>query len=67
MATTLSKNVVIDNKYPDEYLLSYYAPKFLWVLRDFVSEIQDFKGKIINPNQYLESSLTNTVNFIIII
>lgn len=41
-----------------EYELSQYAPKFLWVLRDFVLEIRDVKGRRVKPKEYLESALT---------
>jgi hypothetical protein len=30
----------------------------LWILRDFVLEIRDIKGKSVSPKEYLESALT---------
>jgi len=39
--------------------LSYYTPKFLWLLRDFTLELLDAKGKPITPQQYLENALTD--------
>jgi len=34
-------------------------PKFTWVLRDFVLEMKDAKGKELSENEYLESRLSN--------
>lgn len=50
--------VLNDNYNRSEYQLSQYAPKFLWLLRDFVLEIRDVKGRKVSPKEYLESALT---------
>jgi hypothetical protein len=39
------------------YDLSYFAPKFLWILRDFILEVRDVRGNPVTPAQYLESAL----------
>ena len=61
LTTTLSNNIAIaSNKSAgknEEYGLSYFTPKFIWLLRDFTLEIQDQQGKNINSNQYLENAL----------
>eukprot|EP01016_Furgasonia_blochmanni_P011120 TRINITY_DN14920_c0_g1_i1.p1 TRINITY_DN14920_c0_g1~~TRINITY_DN14920_c0_g1_i1.p1 ORF type:complete len:287 (-),score=54.74 TRINITY_DN14920_c0_g1_i1:58-861(-) len=49
LVTQISRNIQISVDGPsDEYSLSYYAPKFLWLLRDFTLEMQDSKGRPIN-------------------
>lgn len=57
MASNFSTKFNFNNK-RSEYELSQYAPKFLWVLRDFVLEIRDVKGRKVQPKEYLESALT---------
>eukprot|EP01017_Pseudomicrothorax_dubius_P020968 TRINITY_DN2272_c0_g1_i3.p1 TRINITY_DN2272_c0_g1~~TRINITY_DN2272_c0_g1_i3.p1 ORF type:complete len:666 (+),score=194.62 TRINITY_DN2272_c0_g1_i3:115-2112(+) len=60
MVAEISRHIAIKAGVPsDEYSLSAYAPKFLWVLRDFVLEIQDTAGRRISAPQYLEMSLTD--------
>lgn len=39
------------------YDLAYFAPKFLWILRDFVLEVRDVRGNKVTPAQYLDSAL----------
>ena len=39
------------------YDLSYFAPKFLWILRDFILEVRDLRFNLVSPAQYLESAL----------
>jgi hypothetical protein len=63
LITHIVKNIVIDADHPNnEYSLSYYSPKFLLILRDFMLETRDVKGRLVNPPQYLESSLTEIMN-----
>jgi len=38
-------------------MIGYYTPKFIWLLRDFVLEIQDRSGRKISPKEYLENAL----------
>ena len=42
-----------------EYELSQYAPKFLWVIRDFVLLIRDLKNRKVTSKMYLESNLSD--------
>jgi len=37
--------------------LSSFFPPFLWLLRDFVVELQDSDGKPLDPNAYMERAL----------
>lgn len=41
-----------------EASLSYFTPKFIWLLRDFTLEIQNNKGQSISASEYLENSLS---------
>lgn len=61
LITNLVKTVCVDNgqSVDTPYQLSQYAPKFLWILRDFVLDIKDLKGNSVSPNVYLESVLTD--------
>lgn len=61
LITQLIKTVTINEKelVESSYQLSQYAPKFLWVLRDFVLEIKDLQGRVVTPKLYLESILTD--------
>jgi len=40
----------------------HFAPKFLWVLRDFTLEMKDNLGNSITPSQYLDNALFENVN-----
>jgi hypothetical protein len=40
--------------------LASLAPKFIWVLRDFVLSLEDKNGRAISPNEYLEKVLTES-------
>lgn len=63
LTTTISKNIAINNHVQaDEQVLSYYAPKFIWLLRDFVLEMRDPRGKQLTSNQYLEMALQDEVS-----
>lgn len=42
--------------------LSYFTPKFIWLLRDFTLEIQNSKGQPITSKEYLENALTEDKN-----
>ena len=57
----LIKTISIDEnqKIVNEYQLSQYAPHLLWILRDFVLEIRDTRGRPVSSSQYLESALTD--------
>lgn len=46
----------------DEFMLSHYTPKFIWLLRDFTLELTDSKGRKISANQYLENALLDDVS-----
>ena len=53
-----------DNEAEHIYILSYYMPKFLWILRDAGVEIKDNTGKIITPTVYMDNYLYDYVDFI---
>ena len=59
LITYLIKTVALEEgkKVVSEYQLSQFAPKLLWILRDFVLEIKDNQGRTVSAPQYLESSL----------
>ena len=59
--THLVKNIALssDGNQTSMYELSYFAPKFLWILRDFILEVRDVRGNSVSPAQYLESALTD--------
>lgn len=61
LITYLIKTVSLEEgkKLVSEYQLSQFAPKLLWILRDFILEIKDPQGRPISANQYLESSLVD--------
>lgn len=61
LITNLIRTVTIDDetRVENTYQLSQYAPKFLWILRDFVLEIKDIRGQNVSPQVYLESVLTD--------
>ena len=61
LITHLIKTITVeeDKRLVSEYQLSQYAPKLLWILRDFVLEIRDTRGKQVGPAQYLESALSD--------
>ena len=62
LITKLAQNIAVaTNSDPDQYVLSFYAPKFLWCLRDFTLEIRDKSGKAISSSQYLENALRTHV------
>jgi hypothetical protein len=56
LVTRLSKSIAIGQG-TSEDALHHYMPKFMWLLRDFVLEINDDKGRKLSPNEYLESCL----------
>lgn len=59
LITYLIKTVALEENKAlvSEYQLSQFAPKLLWILRDFILEIRDPQGRPITAPQYLESSL----------
>ena len=53
-------NTVATNVIEDELMINKLAPKFIWVLRDFVlDKIDPETGKEITSNEYLELCLRN--------
>ena len=54
MVTALSKQIQTGDEGVE---LSYHMPKFMWLLRDFMLEPQDHRGRPISPSQYLENCL----------
>ena len=67
LTTQLSKNIAVSTDENSELAISYYTPKFLWILRDFTLELLDSKGKPITSGQYLENALTDQVDISICI
>jgi hypothetical protein len=61
----LAKNIQVQDSYSsnettglgNEALIGYYTPKFLWVLRDFVLEVEDKNRRKVTPREYLENAL----------
>ena len=59
----LCNNIAVNaNEQANDYELSYFSPKFLWVLRDFMLDIQDVRGNPVSSHQYLESALTDVAH-----
>ena len=59
----LCNNIAVNSdEETNEYELSYYSPKFLWIIRDFMLDIQDVRGNSVSSKQYLESSLTDVAH-----
>ena len=52
LITSLSKNIAVGQG-TSEDALHHYMPKFMWLLRDFVLEIKDERGRRLTPNEYL--------------
>ena len=60
LAAHLSNTVVTNIKEDKEKIINELAPKFIWVLRDFVlDKIDPESGKEISSNEYLELCLRN--------
>jgi hypothetical protein len=58
LVSKLAANIQINpNNQDNQYSLSYYIPKFLWVLRDFTLELKDTQGHAISASEYLEQAL----------
>lgn len=59
MVTALSKKIRsgddLDSNDPTQ--IARFMPKFLWLLRDFMLQIEDKYNKRISPNTYLENCL----------
>ena len=66
LTTQLSKNIAVSTDENSDLALSYYTPKFMWLLRDFTLELLDSKGKQITAGQYLENALTDQVDHLLI-
>ena len=54
LVAKLAQNLEVGDGDADDYTISYYTPKFLWILRDFFLEIEDENGKRITEAEYLE-------------
>lgn len=63
LITHLIKTVALEEnkKLVSEYQISQFAPKLLWILRDFILEIKDTQGRIVTAPQYLESALMDVI------
>lgn len=60
LVTTLAQRIQsLENEEDVVHLINHF-PTFLWVLRDFVLDLQDDEGNEINPDQYLEYVLEET-------
>lgn len=61
LITYLIKTVALEENKAlvSEYQLSQFAPKLLWILRDFILEIKDTQGRSVTAPQYLESALVD--------
>jgi hypothetical protein len=52
----VSQNLILaEDPTENEYLLSYYSPKVIWLLKDFQESGQE--GKSFSPEKYLEATL----------
>ena len=47
--------------------MGYFTPKFIWILRDFVLELEDKNKRKISPKEYLENALHDDVRIYFII
>jgi len=63
MITALSKTIQTGSETGSEsdknQQLSRFMPKFIWLLRDFMLQIEDDKGRKITSTQYLENCLSD--------
>ena len=50
---------VAEEDIPGDYSLSYYAPRFIWLLRDVTSESLTIDGVPLSADDYLETRLTS--------
>ncbi|KAM3128779.1 hypothetical protein pb186bvf_019127 [Paramecium bursaria] len=62
LTTTLAKSIQVQEAHQNdqvgnEGLLGYFTPKFIWILRDFVLELEDKNKRKISPKEYLENAL----------
>ena len=60
LVTNLANKIQNSEDEEDAVHLINHFPTFLWVLRDFVLDLQDDEGNEINPDQYLEYVLEET-------
>jgi hypothetical protein len=49
---------VAEEDIPGDYSLSYYAPRYIWLLRDVTSESLTIDGNLLSADDYLETRLT---------
>jgi len=54
LISKLAQNIQVGEGEADSLTLSYYTPRYLWILRDFTLEIRDPKGNRITEAEYLE-------------
>ena len=57
LISKLAQNIQVGEGEADSLTLSYYTPRYLWILRDFTLEIRDPKGNRITEAEYLEQAL----------
>ena len=58
----ISKNLVLsDNPAENDYLISYYSPKFIWLMKDLVLPVSE--GRPVAAEKYLEDSLYQNSNY----
>ncbi len=59
----LLENIIFStDQTENEYSMSYYAPKFIWLLKDFVIQEQDENGLVMQPDKYLELRLREIIS-----
>ena len=59
----LNKFLVISNdEVENGYMMSYYAPKFIWLAKDHLIEERDTNGKQMLPDKYMEMILNEETN-----
>jgi hypothetical protein len=59
MVTALSKKIRTGDEGEDAGQLVRFMPKFLWILRDFMLQIEDKNYRKITSNTYLENCLND--------
>lgn len=55
---SLSKYLVISNdQFENEYAISYYSPKFVWLIKDSNIQEKDENGNVLSADAFLEQNL----------
>ena len=57
MITALSKRIKTGEQSSDPSQLTRFMPKFIWLLRDFMLQLEDKNYRKISSNTYLENCL----------